>query len=446
MKPSLILAVAGLAQLASSTPILESRVFSAAMGNLMSLKLAHRASQRASGVFTEEHASLLATTKCVNGKASEYACSAIDMASFLSHQALGSNTREGNDVWGWTSSTGREFGIVGQTDGVAFVEVKSDGSLTYLGRLPTQTANSVWRDIKVIGDFAYIGSEASRHGLQVFDMRKLLPLTAAKTFRTSTDLTARYSGFGNSHNLVANEATKTIFAVGSNTCAGGLHMVDVSTPSAPRSAGCVSQDGYVHDAQCVVYTGVDTRYTGREICFNFNEDTLTIVDVTVRAAPVQLSRTSYGGVAYTHQGWLATSDMRYLLLDDELDEQSGSAGTRRTTTYVVDVGSLTAPRFTGKYLSPVNAIDHNQYVVDGLSYQSNYGSGLRIVDVTSVASDPTGKGFKQVGFFDVNPGDDASTGQVQFVGSWSVYPYFKSGYLLLNSIERGIYSLKYTGA
>ena len=74
---------------------------------------------------------------------------------------------------GWTSADGREFAIVGQTDGTAFVEVKDDGSLEYVGRLPTQTDSSVWRDMKVIKDHVYIGSEAEGHGLQVFDLTKV---------------------------------------------------------------------------------------------------------------------------------------------------------------------------------------------------------------------------------------------------------------------------------
>lgn len=190
-----------------------------------------------------------------------------------------------------------------------------------------------------------------------------------------------------------------------------------------------------------------TQYTGHEICFNYNEDSLTIVDVTNRSRPVQLSTTPYNGATYTHQGWLATDDMRYLLLDDELDEQerTGPAADQRTTTYIVDVSNLAKPVFTGVYKSPAKSIDHNQYVINGLSYQSNYGSGLRIVDVSSVAKDPTGAGFKEAGFFDVRPEDDSVGGRATFNGAWSVYPYFKSGYLLVNSIERGIFSVKYRG-
>ncbi|KAJ7366263.1 hypothetical protein DFH08DRAFT_797264 [Mycena albidolilacea] len=41
--------------------------------------------------------------------------------------------------------------------------------LAYLGRLPTQTETSIWRDMEVIGNYAYIGSEAPGHGIQVFN-------------------------------------------------------------------------------------------------------------------------------------------------------------------------------------------------------------------------------------------------------------------------------------
>ncbi|KAI9680509.1 MAG: hypothetical protein M1817_003949 [Caeruleum heppii] len=431
------------------------------MDRLMALKIQQREAQRARGVFDSARVALAPQSlqKCVDGKTQSpagqpvYSCDSVDLHGFLSHTDLGSTTREGNDVWGWAAPNGREFGAVGQTDGTAFVEIKSDGTLVYLGRLPTQTESSLWRDMKVIDGYCYIGAEAPGHGLQVFDMRKLLGVRPGRpvTYDVRRDLKAWFSGFGSSHNIVAHEETNMIYAVGTgrNTpCKGGLFMVDVKNPAKPTSPGCASEDGYVHDAQCVIYDGPDAKYQGKEICFNYNEDTLTIMDVTSKAAPKILSRTPYAGSAYTHQGWLTSdADMTFLLLDDELDEQdkTGIAANGRTTTYIFNITQLEAPTNTGTYQSPAKAIDHNQYVLNGLSYQSNYGSGLRIVDVTSVEADPTGQGFSQAGFFDCHPEDDAEGGVVEFVGSWSVYPYFPSGYLLLNSIERGIYSLKYTG-
>lgn len=68
-----------------------------------------------------------------------------------------------------------------------------------------------------------------------------------------------------------------------------------------------------------------------------------------------------------------------------------------------------------------------------------------MVNVTSVNEDSTGSLFEEIGFFDVHPEDDEVGGEAIFSGAWSVYPYFASGNIVVNSIERGIFSLKYTG-
>ena len=78
-------------------------------------------------------------------------------------------------------------------------------------------------------------------------------------------------------------------------------MVDVSDPLKPKFAGCYADDGYTHDAECLIYHGPDKEHQGKEICFCFNENKLTVVDVTERNNPVWISSTSYDGVGYTHQ-------------------------------------------------------------------------------------------------------------------------------------------------
>ena len=43
------------------------------------------------------------------------------------------------------------------------------------------------------------------------------------------------------------------------------------------------------------------RYFGREICFCYNENSLTIVDVTNKGSMTMLAKSAYTNVAYTHQ-------------------------------------------------------------------------------------------------------------------------------------------------
>lgn len=75
----------------------------ATMDRLMSIKVSQRETQRSLGWFggSKLYKKLTSRAPCVRGKAAgTYACNNIDMYSFLSHEDMGSVTKEGNDVWG----------------------------------------------------------------------------------------------------------------------------------------------------------------------------------------------------------------------------------------------------------------------------------------------------------------------------------------------------------
>ena len=383
-----------------------------------------------------------------------------DLYHFFSHAALGGPGGAGSSSWGWTSDEGREFVAIGQYEGTAFVEIDSDGKMIYLGRLPQYSTPSEWREIRSYKNYMIIGSEAEDHGVQIFDMTKLLDVDPEEpvTFDAKEDLTGHFKALlplGRAHNVVVNEELKYGVAVGAMPrddpiCAAGLNFFDLTDPSDPKSLGCAKGDGYVHDAQCLVYRGPDERYQGRDICYGYNEDSLTIYDVTDKANVTNIiSRTSYEGASYTHQGWVLDADnQEYLLLDDEYDEvqRAGPSADGFPTTYIWDIRDLEKPKQTGTFKSQTRAIDHNQYVVDGLIYQSNYGAGLRVYDATSIPEDPSGSKVCEAAFFDVYPEDDQlpGGGAIEFLGSWSSYAFFKSGYVFINTIERGAWTVKLT--
>lgn len=367
-----------------------------------------------------------AESSCSDGLAGPYPCRDVDLLSFLSHAEIGGGT--GNDVWGWTDpETGREYALVGRSTGTAFVDISNPSRPVYIGSLPPHGAPSLWRGIKVFANHAFIVSEAIDHGMQVFDLTELRGVTAPPATFSET---AHYAGFGSTHTLALNTRTGFAYAVGTRTCEGGLHVVDVRTPASPRAAGCFSLDGYTHETQCVVYEGPDTVYRDREICLNSNEDTLTIVDATDKLEQVQLSRTGYGGSAYTHQGWL-TDDHRFFLVDDEGDEQ---AFRHRTRTWIWDVSDLDAPLLLTYYDGSTPSIDHNLYVRGNLVYESNYRSGLRVLDANEIAQGT----LREVGFFDIYPPDDNPS----FNGAWTSYPFFASGSVIVNGIEQGLFVVR----
>jgi Immune inhibitor A peptidase M6 len=206
--------------------------------------------------------------------------------------------------------------------------------------------------------------------------------------------------------------------------------VDIRNPLTPTFAGCFSSDGYTHDAQCVVYSGPDTAHQGKEICFASNEDTLTIVDVTTKNAPVQISRTGYAGSGYTHQGWL-TEDQRWFLMDDELDESNFDHNQK---TLVWDLQNLDLPVLVGAHDSGLPVIDHNQYIVGNHVFQANYQAGLRILRLDDLAQAE----LTEVAFFDIYPQGQTAA----FNGAWNVYPFFASGTVLVSGIEQGLFVLR----
>ena len=367
---------------------------------------------------------------CQDGMAGIYPCHNIDLLSFMPLAQIGGGN--GNDIWGWTDpQTGKEYAIMGRNNGTAFVDISDPYNPIYLGNLPTQTSNSLWRDIKTFDNHAFIVSEASGHGMQVFNLTQLRHVVAPPQTFTAD---AHYNQFGPAHNIVINEDSGYAYVVGARfsgtTCNGGLHMIDINDPTNPSFAGCFSADGYTHDAQCVIYQGPDESYQGQEICFNSNENTVTIVDVTNKNNPSMISRTSYFGYAYTHQGWL-TTDHSYFLVNDELDEQHNNHNTR---TYIWNVSDLENPFLIGYHNGRTPAIDHNLYITDNKVYQANYRSGLSILELGNLDLAE----LTEIGYFDIYPSDT----NPNFNGAWSNYPFFESGIVIVSGIEQGLFVLK----
>lgn len=380
--------------------------------------------------------------------AGQFECDNVNMWSHVSLAELGGGEHDItfiNDIWGWTdSATRKDYALLGTSTGTVFVDISDKLRPVVNGFLPTASSagGDFWRDIKVHEDHAFIGSENSNHGIQVFDLTRLRDFDGTYT---TYDSDARYTGVGSSHNININTDTGYLFIVGAhpsqsmNDCGFGLHMVDVSEPTSPTFAGCWDGDGYVHDTQCVIYEGPDADYRGQELCFNSTpgvaggptngSPSVSVTDVTDKANPARIFDAPYIG-AYSHQGWL-TEDQSTFYHGDEIDEL---ATHTTTVTRVWDVNDLDAPVQTDPLIRGTAAIDHNMYTEGDLMYQSNYTSGLRITDV----SDPTNP--VEVGFFDIYPENDDASFEG---GSWSNYPYFRQpNVVAVSSIDRGLFILQ----
>jgi len=402
----------------------------------------------------------------LNGKDYEFECDGYNLMGYVSLDEM--NAEFGNDSWGWTDSqTGKEYALMGVDNGTAIVDISIPTAPLYLGKIPTATENSSWRDIKVYDDHVFIVSEAPGHGMQVFDLKQLRGLDSKQNF-TADHV---YTGFGQAHNIAINEESGYAYIAGSR--GKGIYAFNISNPLSPTNELEAPNFGYSHDAQIVYYKGPDERYAGKEIYVGSNEDRVIIVDVTNKSNPILISEFKYDenvvdNDQYTHQAWL-TQDHKYLLLGDEFDElQKGCKDSGyvncdlvdNVKTYVIDFQDLENPKLDFVYKSDLEGIDHNGYVIDHKFFQASYTNGLRVVDIINIDQ----KSFVEIGFFDTHnnnhdnnlikknhhqsasdpDGHDGIKGEkiASMTGAWSVYPFFNSENIIISDIISGLFIVK----
>ncbi|MDB9849406.1 choice-of-anchor B family protein [Flavobacteriaceae bacterium] len=396
---------------------------------------------------------------CIDGFAKipgtdyEYSCLNYDLMGRITLEEM--DAEAGNDCWGWTdSTTGREYAIMGVNNGTSFIDITDSTSPIYLGKLPTATVDSSWRDMKVYNDHVYIVSEAGDHGLQVFNLANLRGIDSEQVF--SADYTDK--SFGQAHNIAINEDSGYAYIAGART--KGIYALNLSNPLAPKLELEGSQFGYSHDAQIVNYKGPDQDHFGKEIYIGSNENKVDIVDVTDKSEPKLVSTFLYDH-QYTHQAWL-TDDHKYALLGDELDEVDSNYELKvdaKTRTVIIDLSDLDKPELHHDYEAETKAIDHNGYVKGTEFFLASYTAGLRVLDILNIDQ----KSISEIGFFNTfidhndsglpnsttvksqDPDGDHSGkkgNSEAFNGAWSVYPFFKSENIIISDINSGLFIVK----
>tara|TARA_B110001469_G_scaffold125515_1_gene141080 strand:+ start:521 stop:2029 length:1509 start_codon:yes stop_codon:yes gene_type:complete len=389
-------------------------------------------------VFTSK-----AQTPCVSGFAGTFPCDNYDLIAQVEigvlaneNNSSGGSPPEGSDIWGWTdATTGKEYAIAAMTNSTAFVDVTDPVNPIFLGRLDSNAGNNYWRDVKIYNNHAFIVADiVGDHGMQVFDLTKLRDITSPPAILTAD---AIYEDVGSCHNIFINEDTAIAYLVGCNTFSGGPNFIDISDPKNPVFLNGYADEGYTHDVQVVTYTGPDTEHQGKEIFVGSNKTKIVILDVTDKSNVQKISEISYSQRGYTHQGWF-TEDQRYFLLGDETDEQDFGMNTR---TLIFDFDDLENPVLSSTYSSDFTAIDHNGYVKGNEFFMANYRAGLRVFDISNIGSGNNATSMTETGFFDTYPESNTTA----FNGAWSVYPYFSSGNIIINDIDRGLFIVRKSG-
>jgi len=70
-------------------------------------------------------------------------------------------------------------------------------------------------------------------------------------------------------------------------------------------------------------------------------------------------------------------------------------------------------------------------------YESNYGSGLRVLDISDRANP------REIAYFDSAPMNDDGPGHSSGQsGAWSNYPFFEGGVVVFTSVREGLFIMR----
>jgi choice-of-anchor B domain-containing protein len=319
---------------------------------------------------------------------------------------VGVHNSDASDIWGYVDMEGNEYAIIGLHDGTSIVNVTDPTSPFEVFYEPGM--NSIWRDIKTFGHYAYVTTEA-QNGLLIID---LSPLPGA------TNLVASYytgpvgSEWQSAHNLYIDEFGYC-YVFGANRGEGGTIMLDLNVdPMNPIEVG-VQDSYYTHDG--VVR---NNRLYQAHILDGF----FTIYDISDKQNPVFLGQRSTPG-NFAHNVWFSDDD-NYLYTTDEIS--NGFLGE-------YNISDPLNIEFSDKIQSSPGqeVIPHNVHFINDYIVTSYYRDGVTIHDVANKGN------MIEVGNFDTSPAFSGNG----FNGCWGVYPWLPSGNIIASDIENGLYIL-----
>lgn len=310
-----------------------------------------------------------------------------------------------NDIWGYVDETGKEYALVGAEKGTSVVDVTVPSTPVEVAWIPGM--QSIWRDLKTFGDYAYVTTEAS-NGLLIID---LSPLPASTTLPTTLYTGLTGMEWTSAHNLYIDEQGYA-YIFGPNRGNKGVIILDVFTdPMNPVEVGNID-DWYVHDG----YAQNDTLYLA-----NIYEGFISIFDVADRSNPVLLG-TKTTVSTFAHNVWVS-SNGQYAFTTDEVQNGFVGAYDGSDPANVVELDRIQS--------SPgSNVIPHNTHVKGNHIITSWYADGVVVHDVTHPYN------MVEVGYYRTYP--QQTTG---YDGCWGVYPFLPSGNILATDRSEGLFIL-----
>jgi choice-of-anchor B domain-containing protein len=327
-----------------------------------------------------------------------------------------------NGIWGWADGLGREYALIGATNGVHVVDVTNPTNPVRVDFVPGRRSGCIWREIKTYQNYAYlISDDNSPNSFQIIDLQ-YLPDSVSVVYDSDSLFERAHTLYVDGDRLycgivkggvISGQSSMSVFSLSNPVNPSFLRDLDSDFPG-------LLANQQVHD----MLVKNDTVYASCAF------DGLFIF----RYNPVANNHSLLGSITlYPQQGYnhssALTADGNTLVFMDEVP--TGLA------CKVMDVSDFSNLTITSTFQSNVGPTPHNPFMVDNTCYIAYYQDGLQVYDVSNPAL-PV-----RVGYFDTQyqtPMGGPYTGQ-SYSGAWGAYPYLPSGNVLVSDMQNGLYVL-----
>ncbi len=316
-----------------------------------------------------------------------------------------------NDIWGYVTPAphNTEYAIMGMFTGAAVISLADPANPTEVAFMPGP--NSLWRDIKTWGHYAYVSNESGL-GIGIINLAYLSDDSVSFEYQQLEvpDLGEVLTA----HNLWVDELGY-LYVLGSNINSGGVLIFDLNgDPANPVFKG-KGLPVYSHDA----YARGNLLYSADIFAGYFS-----VYDITDRAIPV-LINTQFTDFSFTHNVWLSDDGNTLFTTDEQPNAPTGVFDVSDP----LNIQRLAAFRPTASL--GMGVIPHNAHVKDDFVVISHYTDGVVVFDGKR-PQNPV-----EVGVYDTYPGPHGG-----FNGAWGAYPFLPSGLVLGSDMQTGLYVLQ----
>jgi len=310
-------------------------------------------------------------------------------------------------LWGYTDTQGREFALVGLCNGFSVVDITVPATPAERYFIPGP--NTMWREIKTWGHYAYCVTEAGT-GLTIIDLGNLPDTNLSHTVVQTTAI----GNITNVHTIWIDEQGHC-FLYGCTGLLGanaGCAILDLNAdPLHPTLLG-IMNGVYFHDG----YVRGDTLWAAA-----MYEGEMQVYDITDPLAPVLLgSRLTPGN--FTHN--IAVNDEGTVAFTT--DEVRDAFVTAYDVTDLQNIRELDRIQMD----RAGHEIPHNVHYLNGWLPTAYYREGVVIID----AHRP--ENMVITGYYDTHYPDGGGTA---FAGVWETYAYFPSGRMIASDMSKGLF-------